>query len=385
MSSNLMTAARQYAERPADERFSSPAAMIAAAKHDRDYSRERTYNTKELRAIVARFTGTEQPIGPAAASETLQLQSPRGTADFTHWSFGQLCRFIGAPASYLRTLPAAIAADALNHGLQSTDHASDAQLLIKANGTAPIVRAVTSESYGRIWDANLYGSIVDSFSQGGRDQQWQTPPTWDGEPAGAYRGDRDSFLILVNGGSIVNDPSGWDRAAGRATDSPMYRGIMVRNSEVGHCSVWIDTVLFRAVCGNHILWGATYDQRFKRRHVGDKAERDALRTIAQLARNFTGAGAAADEQIVRLLIDREIAHTADGVIDELRAIGATREQAIAAVKSCEQNEQSSPRSFWGIANGLTRISQESGYQDDRLQLDQLAAMVLSRGRKLVAA
>jgi hypothetical protein len=379
--SNLMEAARQYADRPKDERFPTPAAMLAAAQHDREYSRERTYNTKDLRVVTA---STE--FQPTPAESTLQLQSPKGSADFTHWSFGQLCRFIGAPASYLRQLPPTIAADALNYGLQEqTDHATDARLLIKANGTAPIVRAITSESYGRVWDAELYGAVAETI---GQSAGWQAPPTWGGaeaEGCGWYRGDRDSFAILVNGGSIVNDPSGWDRATGRSGDGSMYRGIMVRNSEVGHCSVWIDTILFRAICGNHILWGATFDQRFKRRHVGEHAKRDAIRTILQAARTFTQQGAAADEAIIRQLIDREIAHTAAAVIDELRGLGATKDQADAAVRACEQFESASPRSFWGVAQGMTRISQDSGYQDDRLQLDQLAAAILARGRKLVAA
>lgn len=381
MTDLMYRAASQYAERPPDERFPSLQAMIDAAEHDRKYSREITYNTKDLKAIVGNTHNTET-FDRTPDQEAIQLQSPKGTADLTHWSFGQLCRFIGAPANYLRSLPAAIAADAINFGLQDqTDHATDARLLVKANGTAPIVRAITTETYGRVWDAELYGALQQTI---GQQADWSTPPTWTGEPAGAYRGDRDSFLIYVNGGSIVNDPSGWDRASGRSGGSEMYRGILVRNSEVGHCSVWIDTVLFRAICGNHLLWGATYDQRFKRRHVGDHAKRDAVRTILQVARSFTQAGAAADEAIIRQLIDREIAHTAEAVVDELRGLGATKDQAIAAVQACERFESASPRSFWGIAQGMTRVSQESGYQDDRLILDQLAAAVLARGRKLVA-
>jgi hypothetical protein len=40
------------------------------------------------------------------------------TAALTHWSFGQLATIAGAPPQYLRSLPAAIASDAINHGLQ---------------------------------------------------------------------------------------------------------------------------------------------------------------------------------------------------------------------------------------------------------------------------
>ena len=385
----LDTAAREYAKRPPDERFESPAAMLQAAQDDRDHSREVTYNTRDLSVVAANTLNT--PGFEATPDQaTLRLQSPKGTAGFTHWSFGQLARMVGAPASYLRQLPPTIAADALNFGLHDqAEHATDAKLLVKANGAAPIIRACTSETYGRVWDAELYGATLETLA---RDPQWKTPPTWTGEPAGAYRGDRDSFLIMVNGGSIVRDPSlanfgpiGGSGAPGNGPTDGMYRGIMIRNSEVGACSITIDLILFRYVCGNHMLWGAMYDQRFKRRHVGDHARRDAIRTIYGAARKWADTPAGADEAIIRGLIDREIAATRDAVIDELRGLGATREQAGAAYDTAERTESASPRSFWGIANGITRISQIDGYQDGRLELDQLAAAVLSRGRKLVAA
>ncbi|EGG74991.1 hypothetical protein SXCC_04362 [Gluconacetobacter sp. SXCC-1] len=37
----------------------------------------------------------------------------------THWSFGQMCSLVGAPSSYLRNLPAPLAAINLQHGLLS--------------------------------------------------------------------------------------------------------------------------------------------------------------------------------------------------------------------------------------------------------------------------
>jgi len=285
---------------------------------------------------------------------------------------------VGAPASYLREgLNPDLAAQCLNHGLHETaGHGTDAVLLVRgANGKPrPIVRAATSDSYGRVWDADLYGRIASTF---GHDTTWQLPPVWGGGVAGAYRGDRDSFLILTNGGSIVTDPSA------RGNDGRMFRGIMVRNSEVGAAAVTIDAILYRYICGNHMLWGAAFDQRFRRRHVGTKALRETIRTISDLAYRWTLSSTRKDEEIIRGLIDHEIAATKEAVIDELRGFGATKEQAEAAYARCEQTESVSPRSFWGIGQGLTRISQDAGYQDERYSLDKLAALVLARGAKLV--
>jgi len=367
---NINTAYREYANRPKDERFESVASLLQAAETDRAQSMERNYNLKDL-AIVTDRDVAGIPDGG------LRLQSPKGTAKFTHWSFGQTCRMVGAPAGYLRELPPSIAADALNYGLQEAAGVT-ANLLVKANGGEPTIRACTSDSYGRVWDADLYGQTARQILD--HDPAWQLPIDWSGNPAGAYRGDRDSFLIVTNGGSIVTDPS----LTGK-TDGSMFRGVLIRNSEVGASSIVIDTILFRYICGNLMLWGAMHDTRFRRRHVGSKISRDVVREIGRIAHAWANASPAKDEALIRTLIDRELAHTKEAVLDELKTIGFTKDQALQAYERCEREEHVSPRSFWGIAQGLTRLSQDAGYQDGRYELDQLAAKVLARGARLVAA
>lgn len=372
---NFNTAHREYCSRPADERFTSLATYLASARHDKAYSAEKTYNTRDLQVIPA-----DVPIDDAGTIRpTLRLQSPKGIAEFTHWSFGQLARMLGAPANYLRELPPTIAADALNWAMHdAADHATDAKLLVKANGSTPIVRACTSETYGRVWDADLAEPLASHLPNFSLPPSWEKNPDGSPVPTGAFRGDRDSFLILVDGGSIVTDPS----AGG---NNAMHRGVMVRNSETGACSIWIDLIWFRTVCGNLMITGGMYDLRFRRRHVGDHARRDALRTVYDAAHRWTDRPASTDEAIVRGLIQNEIAHTKEAVIDELRKLKMTQADAIAAYDRAVETEKASPRSYWGIANGITRISQDSGFQDQRFELDQIAAAVLQRGRKLVAA
>jgi hypothetical protein len=330
-----------------------------------------SYNLRDLRLV---------PIESADPLGIVGLQSPKTIATFTHWGFSQMSRLLGAPAAYLRSLPADIAAAAMNHGIGQLPVGTAAGFLVQApNGNpTPTVRTVQSTEYARIWDADLYGSIAEQITD--RDPAWQLPPTWSGEPAGAYRGDRDSFLIVTNGGSIVEDPS----LQGRS-DGQMYRGLMVRNSEVGASSITIEQILFRFICGNHMLWGAVISKAFRRRHVGKSGQlmRDTLREIGAVAYSWANESAAKDQAIIRGLISHEIAQTKAGVVDELRAIGYSQAQAETAYDSCERSEEVSPRSFWGIAQGTTRASQISGYQDDRYVLDQLAAKVLSKGARLV--
>jgi len=371
---NMHTAASQYANRPKDERFGSVEALIEHSKREREASRQTTYNLKELTIVPTQANGDLYGQG----SPTLTLASPKGRANFTHWSFNQFARSIGAPASYLRTLPPSVAADAMNFGIQQTDAGTAMNLLLRApkNGEAlPTVRAGTSEKYARLWDVEIYEPLNDALLS--KDSRWQLPLTWEGPRAGAYAGDRDSFLIVTNGGSIVNDPSAGANGA-------MFRGLMVRNSEVGGGAVSIEHILFRYICGNHILWGAVMDKRFRRRHFGHNTRRDVLQHILWAAANFAESSPGRDEAIIRNLISHEIATTEAGVVDELKALGFTKDKAQAAYDACKQHEQSlSPRSFWGLIQGATRVSQESGFQDERLQLDRLAAQLLKRGAALV--
>jgi hypothetical protein len=277
----------------------------------------------------------------------------------------------------LRELPADLTAQCINHGLSELPTGSTAQLLARPGASgAPLIRALTSEKYGRLFDADWLAPVVETLTR--HDARWTLPPTWDGKPAGAYRSDRDSFLVLVNGGSIVNDPSA---ANG---NGQMYRGLMIRNSEVGAASVCIEQILFRFICGNHMFWSAMMDRTFRRRHVGTTVKRDTVREIADIAYRWTNQSPARDEAIIKTLIAHEIAHSDAALIDELQKFGATKDQARDAVKSAAVYESHSPRSFWGIANGFTRISQESGYQDDRYDLDRIGAKILARGLKQYA-
>lgn len=376
--------AREYATRPRDERFASVQALIDHSRNEKNLSKEVSYNLKDLRAVVARPDGSAAPFNIVDAQipdEQLMLQSPRGRGVFSHWSFGQLARTIGAPAGYLRTLPPSVAADCLNYGLSSSPTGTTANLLVRApNGRPePLIRACTSDTYGRAWDADLLDLankfVFQSQSRNGHD--WKNAPTWAGEEIAGFRGDRDSFVIQIDGGSIVNDPSAADG------NGQMYRAVMMRNSEVGAAGVTLEVALIRFICGNWLLWGASVGHEYRRRHVGSNVIRDVVKELGNLAYKFTNRSAAQDEQLIRALIDREIAHTREAVIDELRAMKMSKEDAESAYDRCERTENASPRSFWGICQGVTRLSQDQEHTNSRYVLDQIAGAILAKGAKLV--
>src|SRR3954463_6236140 len=190
------TAHREWASRPPDERFASVHALYEAARARRQRIEERTIDTVDFR--------TE------ADEDDLVLRETSGrTAALTHWSFGQLATIASAPPNYLRSLPAAIASSAINVGLQQQRRE---QHKLLAERTAPwTVHAITSSRYARVHHDELASRVLDLMA---RHPAWHLPLAYmDGEygaervPSGAYLGDRDMFLFLVDGNRALDDPT----------------------------------------------------------------------------------------------------------------------------------------------------------------------------------
>src|SRR5206468_755508 len=140
------TAHREWASRPPDERYASVHALYEAARAHRARTEERVIETGNFR--------TE-----AVDTDTLTLRTSGRTAALTHWSFGQLATIAGAPPNYLRTLPASIAADALNHGLRRQSRERH-QLLVDRDDPWT-VHAITSPRYARVHHDELAARVLD--------------------------------------------------------------------------------------------------------------------------------------------------------------------------------------------------------------------------------
>ena len=362
-------AAQQYATRPHDERFPSLDALVADALADKTAAYETTRQMGSLRVEVGTKDGTVDVVGANGHPATM-----------TSWSFGQTARLIGAPASYLGTVSPRLLEHNLREGFarRSTD---DVGILLRRASTPDTphtLRGITGSRYGRVWDSDLYTAVREALPG----DTWSLPPTWSGEQAGAYRGDRDSFLILTNGGSIVEDPT----LSGR-TDGRLYRGLLIHNSEVGANAVAIAAIMFRYICGNHMLWGSSLvaDLSYRRRHVGRSALDDMRAAVARIGAAWADRPAGADQALIATLARLDVASTTKLVVAELRKLGVPERTAVLATASAEVEEsQVPPRSYWGVSQGLTRVSQLSGHQNTRLALDTAAGQLLSKGRVLAA-
>ncbi len=98
----------EWFSRPADERYLSLSDLFAAVSGRTDRSKTRTVESAAIRAEAGRDD-----------AERLSLMLPGSNTPVapTHWSFGQLASLVGAPAAYLRQLPAPLAGINLQYGL----------------------------------------------------------------------------------------------------------------------------------------------------------------------------------------------------------------------------------------------------------------------------
>jgi hypothetical protein len=356
---SAFTAHREWATRPPDERYSSVAALQEAARTRRERIDARAIDTIDLR--------TE-----AVAADALVLNDASGMRlGLTHWSFEQLAGIAGGPPKYLRTLPAAIASDAINDGLRR--HRRDEQQLFVEHDAPRTVHAITSTRYARVHHDELAGRVLDLMAA---HPAWHLPLGYkDGVfgaervPSGAYLGDRDMFLFLVDGNRDLEDPSD-------STQAGLFRGFILRNSDVGAAALTLDVFLFRAVCANHLIWGFQHVAGFRRRHVGTSIQ-DAWTTSLEGIRAALDADPSADRTVLLRATTQEIGPTREAVIDTVaQRVDLSLKQATEAYTVAEQHE-ANPRSVWGYVQGLTRVSQHTPWQDGRFALDRAAGRLLS--------
>lgn len=387
----LFKANSQWSTRPADERFASLEEMLKATKQYADEAIVKSAEFKDLRV--------------EAAEKEIKLVGRQGIpARLTHWAFGQLCQRIGAPASYLRDLPATLAAQNLNHGLarrmENTAANAIASLMFHRNGDW-LLRSILTESYERVWNWEVIERLLDLQARG-----W-TPakPTshwgasdigqcimcsgsglvWDGaevpdkkectyckgtgrELPALYASDHDMFAFVTNSNLTVNEKN---------SDGAMYKGVIVENSEVGGSSLKLTRFLFREMCGNHIIWGASNVVDIKIRHVG--GIRGKWNGYFAAIKKYADESVSDIEAKIAASKVKFIGATKEEVLDALfgkRGLDISRKTLEAGYDAVKPEQDGDPKTAWGMVQGLTRHSQTLGQADKRTELDKAAGKIL---------
>lgn len=388
----LFKAHNQWATRPEDERFwgldDAKEAMLA------------------LRQRTAVLPAKLDDIRVETDKDDILLVGKRGMpATFSHFAFGQMCTRIKAPASYLRSLPPTLVAQNVNHGLKETynnsgDEARSLFLKPENEGDRPVLRAMSSEAYQHFWNFEIFEKL-----QGLETRGWRVPPARPADgttktriatekdvldlkaggflsvcvgdeiaPAGVYASDHDMFVFMVNEDNKIDAGSG----------KMLSKGFFLWNGEVPGISFGMTMFLYNHVCGNHIVWGAQDVTEIRFTHVGADKKNRAFDDIRGLAFKAAQEKGSVYEEKIKAAQTLEFGPGKKETIDVIsqvvnrRKIGISARTLDAAYDRAEQKEDlyGPPTTLWGMINGLTEISQDKGYTDDRTSMDRAAGKLL---------
>ena len=362
----------EWFSRPDDERYLSLTDLYAAVKGRAERSRTRTVESAAIRVEAQRddparlalmLPGADAPVAP------------------THWSFGQLASLVGAPAAYLRQLPAPLAGINLQHGLVA--HRAEQVKTLETEDGRQELRAVTGPDYGRIFDHELVEAVRRIAGDGTGDTRWKVPGTLDWasgvynphvdvtkETTTLYASDRDVFLFLVDDLNPIE--------AGRLPDgSPdvFFRGFYCWNSEVGAKTLGIASFYLRAVCQNRNLWGVEDFQEITIRHSKHAAHRFAHEAAPALTR-FADSSAKPFIEGVRASREKIVARTEEDRTDFLRRRGFGKAETAKIVETVLAEEGRPPESVFDFVQGITAVARTKPQQDARLAMEARARTLM---------
>ena len=364
----------EWFSRPDDERFLSLGELALAVRRRAECSRTRVVDTAAIRVEAAR----DNP-------ERLSLILPGSdtSVTLTHWSFGQLAAQIGAPAAYLRNLPAALAGINLQYGLTS-NRAEQIKTLETDDGRVEL-RAVTGPDYGRIYDHELVEAVQRIAGNGTGDTRWKVPGVLDWstgiynpnvditkDTTTLYASDRDVFLFLVDDLNPIE--------AGKLTDgSPdlFFRGFYCWNSEVGAKTLGMASFYLRAVCQNRNLWGVEEFEEITIRHSKYAANRFAHEAAPALL-NFANSSPMPFINGIKASRERIVARSDDDRSEFLRKRGFSKTETAKIIDTVLAEEGHPPASIFDFVQGITAVARDKPHQDARLDMEARAKRLLDR-------
>ena len=359
--SNLMQASRQWASRPADERFLS---LIELEEHTRKVAEASHQSVMSSRRLEFRpVDGDLKGITVTTCNDDAHC--------LTNWSFGQTCTRVKAHATYLRTLPTPYVADVLNYEYGLRNAPTDTGVLLYRNGGPSELRALTGPNYGRVWNHRIVSALADRFGDGVTGQ-FRVPGIF-GEAlqqatkdnTTLYASDRDMFVFLADEEHRIEISNRRDGQSGS-----LARGFFVWNSEVGSKSLGIATFLFDYVCANRIVWGASEHKEISIRHTSSAPDRfveEVTPALLSYAQSSTMSITDAIEKARKARIDD---------VDQFLDRRFSQSQA-AAIKAAHMQDEGRPiETLWDATTGITAYARGIQHQDSRVDLERIAGKVL---------
>lgn len=357
----LMQASNQWMNRPVDERFVSLPELYNKVHTARQMSRS---NVESSRQIVAEPAPGNERTGLVVATET-------GMAIPTHWSFGQLASLSGAPAGYLRKLPAPLAADCINYGMKFNREPENVGTYYVQTENGIELRAATGPAYGRVYNDDIVGALMQKFGDGVTGDfrvpgEFGKAVTVDRNNTTIYGSDRDIFVFLADETNRIEMK---DRRNGQG--GSLARGFFVWNSEVGSQSIGAAFFLFDYVCMNRIVWGVQEFKEIRLRHSKNAPDR-WLEEITPVLIEYSQASAAPIEQTIAEAQKKRV----DDDLDKFLANRFSKSEAV-AIKQAHIREEGRPiETVWDATTAVTAHAKTIPNQDARVAMERKGGAIL---------
>lgn len=361
---HLMQAHRQWASRPHDQRFVSLHDLADFTRRQRGLSRSTVISSRQLQVKP----DLRDPRNGLIIDGTFDA-----AAEPTHWSFGQIAQLVGAPASYLREMPAPIVADCLNYGLRFNRGVEEVGVLLTSSGTDAEkieLRAATGPRYGRVWNDEVADALVHRFGDG-LEGDWRVPGEFGNDitvtkdNTTLFASDRDMFVFLADEKNRIELPDRRNGAAGS-----LARGFFVWNSEVGATTLGAGFFLFDYVCCNRIVWGARDYNEIRIRHTAGAPDR-WLEEITPVLTEYAERSAKPVLETIEAARQRRLDD-----VDEFLA-GRFGKRMVADLKSIHDIEEHRPiETLWDVTTAVTAMARQLPNNDRRIDLEREGGKIL---------
>lgn len=360
----LMNANRQWSSRPADERFCSLHELAAFTGYEKQNSARRVMPNRGLTVVPS-----------ATDPRDIAVAGPNGhPAQFTHWSFSQLCSLAGVPSSYIRDsgMPGALAADCVNWGLHHAREVESVSVLLRKRPDGVFLGAVNGPDYGVVWNADIAHTLVSEFGDGVTGA-WRVPGEF-GQRLDAvtkdnttlYASDRDMWCFLADEERRVEIPN---RRSG--TTGSLARGFYVSNSEVGAQRLVLGMFLFDYVCCNRIIWGAEQHTEIKIRHTSGAPHR-WLEEIKPVLREYAASSPVGVSETIANARQQKI----KGDVDTFLATRFGKGTASRIQSSHMIDELRPVETVWDAVVGATAFARQIEHVDARVKVEREAGKLL---------
>lgn len=363
----ITTLSKEWACRPLDQRFTSVSELSNTVTQRKDRS-------KELVVDVNDFNATGDFMSVVADGEEIPLYP-------SHAAFRQFCELLPAPADYVSKLPIEMQKQLLQHHIANSKNQS-VKLLLSTNDKTELaqLRAITSPTYGRVWDADVIQALEWLLKI---DPDWKVPGEFDWTTfkqnpfvettkgnTTLFASDRDVFAFMCKDHMPIEVGKNTD-----GTTDVYFPGFYISNSETGHKGLSLSTMMLRGVCANRCLWGAEGVRSINIRHSKNAPAKFANASAATMK----SLSEAEYMPFVRLITEARKQRLTKGQEETkalLKRLGFWQHETQRIIDIGIEEDQIEPETAYDISNAITAFARRSPNNDKRLMIEAKARQVL---------